>query len=245
MKATQLNVSWFSTGVSSAVATKLCSEELDLILYTHIEDQHIDTLRFLKDCEDWFGMPIEILTSKKAKSVTEACLNAGGKGYINGVAGASCTRTLKREVRQDWERTIGKQFKLTYFWGMDYTEQHRADKVRKSLFEYQHRFPLIEYKIGKNEAHEILKASGIKRPMMYDLGYHNNNCVGCVKGGIGYWNKIRKDFPDVFKQRAALERKIGASCINGVYLDELDPKQGRHQPPIIDECGLLCELQKI
>lgn len=31
---------------------------------------------------------------------------------------------------------------------------------------------------------------------MYDLGYANNNCIGCVKGGIGYWNKIRIDFPE-------------------------------------------------
>ncbi len=37
---------------------------------------------------------------------------------------------------------------------------------------------------------------------MYDLGYPNNNCIGCVKGGMGYWNKIRKDFPEVFQKRA-------------------------------------------
>ena len=32
---------------------------------------------------------------------------------------------------------------------------------------------------------------------MYDLGYPNNNCIGCIKGGMGYWNRIRKDFPDI------------------------------------------------
>ena len=25
---------------------------------------------------------------------------------------------------------------------------------------------------------------GIEIPVMYRLGYNNNNCVGCVKGGI-------------------------------------------------------------
>lgn len=58
---------------------------------------------------------------------------------------------------------------------------------------------------------------------MYDLGYPNNNCVGCVKGGMGYWNKIRVDFPEVFERRARQEREIGHSCIKGVFLDELDP----------------------
>ena len=76
------------------------------------------------------------------------------------------------------------------------------------MFEFQHRFPLLEHGISKEEAHQILKASGIKRPVMYDLGYQNNNCVGCVKGGMAYWNKIRKDFPEVFEARAKLERDI-------------------------------------
>ena len=42
---------------------------------------------------------------------------------------------------------------------------------------------------------------------MYDMGYPNNNCIGCVKGGMGYWNHIRKDFPEVFDSRAKLERE--------------------------------------
>jgi len=80
---------------------------------------------------------------------------------------------------------------------------------------------------------------------MYDAGYINNNCVGCVKGGMGYWNKIRIDFPDVFKMRSEMEKKIGASCIKGIFLDELDPKAGRMAKPIVGECGIFCESMKI
>ena len=80
---------------------------------------------------------------------------------------------------------------------------------------------------------------------MYDLGYNNNNCVGCVKGGMGYWNKIRIDFPDVFESRAKVERRIGGTCIKGVYLDELDPDRGRHTKPICEDCGIFCELIKL
>jgi len=106
----------------------------------------------------------------------------------------------------------------------------------------QHLFPLIDRSISKEHAHEILAASGIRRPAMYDLGYHNNNCVGCVKGGMGYWNKIRVDFPEVFAARAKMERIAGATCLNGIYLDELEPERGRHEPPIVGDCGILCEL---
>ena len=235
-------VSWFSAGVSSAVATRLAIDEIDEIIYTHIDDQHPDTLRFVRECGEWFGKPVTILQSD-AKSV-EGAIRKNGTCYIAGPGGAECTRALKRRVRQKWEQAHPSG-RLTYFWGMDANEAHRASRVLETLPEFQHRFPLIERKIGKVEAHEILRASGIRRPAMYELGYHNNNCVGCVKGGMGYWNKIRVDFPQVFEARAKLEREVGASCINGVFLDELDPSAGRREGPIVDECGLLCEVQAL
>lgn len=74
------------------------------------------------------------------------------------------------------------------------------------------------------------------------MGYQNNNCIGCVKGGMGYWNKIRKDFPDVFDRMAKLEREVGHSCISGIYLDELAPDRGNMSEEIIQDCGIMCYL---
>jgi hypothetical protein len=109
--------------------------------------------------------------------------------------------------------------------------------------DFQHRFPLIERGLSKQDAHGILARAGIKRPKMYDLGYHNNNCIGCVKGGKGYWNKIRVDFPDIFAARVKMERDIGRSCINGRFLDELEPNEGRHDAPISEDCGVFCWIE--
>ena len=100
-------ISWFSAGVSSAVATKLVINEIDRIIYTHIEDQHPDTLRFVRECEAWFGKPVEVLQSPY-KSVENACYGAGGRGYVNGPDGATCTKFLKRRVRIEWE--IAQEF---------------------------------------------------------------------------------------------------------------------------------------
>lgn len=231
---------WFSAGVSSAVAAKLVLPELAEIIYTHIDDQHEDTLRFLHDCEKkWFGRPITILQSQY--KTVEAAVEAGGSAFVNGPTGAICTRWLKRRVRQDWEAQYSMQT-MTYFWGLDVDEKDRADRLCETMPYQQHRFPLIEAGLTKAHAHGILAKAGIRRPMMYDLGFHNNNCIGCVKGGMGYWNMIRVVFPQVFASRAAMERRIGGSCINGTYLDELDPKRGRHEGPICPECGIACEL---
>ena len=237
-----MKVAWFSAGVSSAVATKLVCGELDKIIYIHIDDQHPDTMRFVQDCEKWFKKPITILQSPY--KCVENAVFAFGKGYIGGPRGAICTRLLKKRVRKEWELDYEK-IPIEYFWGMDIQEQNRVERLIESMPNQAHKFPLIEQNITKEEAHKILAASGIERPVMYKLGYRNNNCVGCVKGGMGYWNKIRIDFPEVFNQRAIMERKVGASCINGVFLDELDPQQGRDVEPICDECGILCEMMRI
>lgn len=240
----QYHVAWFSAGVSSAVATRLAINDIDEVFYIHIDDQHPDTMRFVLECEEWFGKPITILQSDY-KSVANAVKSAGGRGYVNGPAGAACTRFLKKRVRKEWEQRHIELHPLSYVWGMDANEVQRANRIRETMIEFNHSFPLIDRGINKDEAHKILNASGIKRPAMYELGYHNNNCIGCVKGGMGYWNKIRVDFPDVFASRARLEREVGASCIKGVYLDELDPERGRHGGPIVDDCGIMCESQAL
>lgn len=88
----------------------------------------------------------------------------------------------------------------------------------------------------------FLIALGVKRPVMYDMGYNNNNCIGCIKGGMGYWNKIRIDFPEVFESRAKLERDIGYSILKDCFLDELDPNRGRMSEEVMQDCNIFCYL---
>jgi len=229
-------VSWFSGGVSSFIACYLREDTLDEIVYIDIDDQHPDTIRFLKDCEEVLGKEITILKSPIAN--VENVVRKSK--FINSPYGAPCTKILKKKVRQEWEKKQSEV--ITYVWGYDSTEQHRAKRLAESMWEYEHVFPLIEHNLSKNEVHGLLFKLGVKRPAMYDMGYKNNNYVGCVKGGMGYWNKIRKDFLEVFESRAKLEREIGASCIKGVFLDELDQNRGRLENEIMSECGIMCEI---
>lgn len=229
-----MKVCWLSAGVSSTIAS-LIEPGIDECIYCHIEDQHEDTLRFLHDSEIAIGGKVTILQSRY-KSVSNVIETFR---YINGAAGAKCTEILKKRVRKEWE--YGKT-DLTYVWGFDWNERHRAERTVELMPEYKHKFPLIEKQLLKEDCHGILRMRGIRRPRMYDLGYRNNNCIGCVKGGMGYWNKIREDFPSVFAERARQERLIGHTCIEGVYLDELEPGRGKYQYEVMEECGIMCQL---
>ena len=66
-------------------------------------------------------------------------------------------------------------------------------------------------------------------------------------GCMGYWNRIRKDFPEVFESRAQLERLVGYSILKEsdgtpLYLDELDPNRGDMNTEIFPDCGIMCYL---
>lgn len=213
------------------------AKDIDKIIYTHVTNQHEDSLRFLHDCEELLGQKIEILQSDKYDSVDDVIEKTK---CINTAYGAPCTKWLKKQVRRDWEI---KNFEHhTYVWGFDVNEKARADRVVETMSDYDHEFPLIKNHLTKAECHGIADKLGLKRPAMYDLAYPNNNCIGCVNGGMGYWNKIRVDFPEVFERRAKQERMIGHSCIKGVFLDELEPDRGNMDTEIMEDCTISCQL---
>ena len=240
-KLKPLKVCWISAGVSSFIAGYLERDSIDKFIYIDVADQHPDSLRFIKDCEKLLGKPIEIAKSKYYTSVEDAC-RAKNRIKIPRTGYAPCTNWLKKAVRKEREYKHMFDYDITYVWGMDVEEKARAERLVEGMFEFNHQFPLIDRNISKQDAHGMCEMLGIKRPVMYDMGYKNNNCIGCVKGGMGYWNKIRVDFPEVFQSRAELERDLGMSILKECFLDELDPNRGRMTKEIPMDCNIFCQL---
>ena len=234
-------VCWFSCGATSAVACKLTllKDKEAEVAYIETGSHHSDNLRFLRDCEKWFGKKIIILRSPYYNDVLDVIKKIR---FINSPYGAACTTKLKTNVRQMFEYEHPEL--ETYVWGFECTphERERAVRMQNRYKSYKHEFPLIEKKLNKENCLGILAKEGIKLPEMYKLGYHNNNCIGCVKGGMGYWNRIRKDFPDAFKRMAEAEREIGHSCIKEYFLDELPKDAGRTEKFLEPVCGIFCGL---
>jgi len=187
------------------------------------------------------GIPVKTISdAKHSGSIYEVF---GKRGFFKNQHGAPCTMILKKNMRKNYQRLSDIQV-------LGYTseEQARIDRFIDSNNEVNGDFLLMNNNIGKQECLKRVTALGIDLPIMYRLGYANNNCVGCVKGGMGYWNGIRKDFPEVFTRMAKMERQIGFSINkdkNGsVYLDELKANRGNFKRDMPKDCGFTCESPK-
>lgn len=237
-------ICWFSYGAASAVATKLIlAENPDAeVVAIKLEQEHPDNERFAADCVRWFNHPITQLTSQKYNgSVTDVIRK---RKFIKGTNGAPCTLELKKNVRKAYQRHDD-----IHVFGYTHDEQGRVDRLLDGEPSLIIRSPLIEQQLSKEDCYALLSRAGIELPAMYRLGYNNNNCIGCVKGGMGYWNKIRKDFPATFDEFAKLEREIGHSINKReigdreavpVFLDELKPAEGDYTTEPDITCGIFC-----
>ena len=231
------HVVWFSCGAASAITAKIVlGEHPDAhLVYCDTGGEHEDNVRFRRDVERWLNKDVVVLRSDKYEDHFDVYRKTR---YINGTAGARCTAELKKVLRFRYQQPDDIQY-----FGYTVEEKGRASRFVESFPEVNARFPLMERGIKKKDCVGLLLNVGIEIPKMYKLGFNNNNCIGCCKGGKGYWNKVRKVFPAHFKEMAEIERDVGASCINGTFLDELDPKAGRHEDFII-ECDFVCQTME-
>lgn len=235
---------WFSCGDASAAAAKLSIErhgdKCEILYCDTFAYEHPDNRRFFDDVQQWLGREIKILGSHDFMDIYQVFDRTG---WLVGPGGARCTTELKKVPRKEYQRPDD-----LHVFGFTAEEGNRITKFfRENPVEFAE-FPLWEAGMTKDDCHAMVRDAGIELPAMYKLGYRNNNCIGCVKGGMGYWNKIRRDFPAHFDKMAAQERKMGHTILSDrrgvvrkrLFLDELDPSAGRYiaEPDI--ECGVLC-----
>lgn len=224
-------IAWFSCGAASAVAAYLVPESQ--LVYCDTGGEHQDNKRFLADVEAWLGKKVTILRNEKYSDHMDVVQR---ERYVNGPHGARCTVELKKVQRFKFQRADDIQI-----FGYTVEERDRAKRFCEAFPEVDARFPLIEKCMTKENCLGLIREVGIEIPQMYKLGFNNNNCIGCVKGGMGYWNHVRKHFPEAFSRMALIEREVGNSCIKGTFLDELEPTRGHDLKEPTISCDFVCQ----
>lgn len=203
-------ICWWSGGVTSAVACKIAIDLYGIencrFIFIDTKNEDDDTYRFLNDCEKWYGKEIETITAidTKYKSIKEVWRKHKSLNVANG---AICSSELKRSVREQWQKSNKYDFQV---FGFDLDEPKRVKGMVLNHQKAKPIFPLWLYGYTKKDCIRIIEESGIEAPKMYLLGFKNNNCfkTGCVQGGIGYWQKIQREFPEKFEAMADMEHEL-------------------------------------
>jgi len=248
----QRYVVWFSCGAASAVAAMLAVKKYGddcIVVYCDTsKNEHPDNERFLKDVERWIGKDIIRLKNPGYDDIYDVFNKTG---YLVGPKGARCTIELKKRVRQQFTKTGDIDiFGYTYDESIKITQSGltRVKDFENNNPEVLVEWILVDNEITKSDCYAIISEANIDLPIMYKLGYRNNNCIGCVKGGQGYWNKIRVDFPQVFqrmllqecKMKRTVNKRYRKKKREKLYLFNLDPNAGRYESEPDISCGITC-----
>jgi hypothetical protein len=233
-------VVWFSCGAASAVAAKLAVDKYGsrcVVVYCDtLATEHEDNLRFGYEVQKWIGREIEVIRSKKHATIDDVFMK---ERYMAGVAGAKCTTEMKKIPREQWQREDD-----VHIFGYTSEEKRRAATFEKHNPNLCVEWLLIEQGITKADCLRLLSEAKIALPVMYSLGFDHNNCIGCVKSASpGYWNRVRKLFPEVFERRVKQSRLLGVKLIKikkvRYFLDELKLEDDAPDDEI--DCGPVCQ----
>lgn len=235
-------ICWFSCGAASAVATKLVLRDNPdaIVAYCETGAEHPDNERFLRDCEKWFDKEVTRIQSEQYASTWDVWEK---RRYLAGINGAPCTSELKFIPRLNFQLPSDTHvFGYTY----DKSDRNRATRMLETYPDMKQKHPLIEWGLDKQNCLAMIMNAGINPPVMYELGFQNNNCIPCVKAtSPAYWALVRKQFPTEFNRMANLSRELGARLtrIKGerAFIDEI-PEDQPTKDPIAPACDFLCQF---
>lgn len=201
-------ICWWSGGVTSAVACwlaiRLFGKENVKIIFMDTRNEDESTYCFFRACEKWYGVNIGVLSNPKYESIQEVWYKYLSLNVANG---AICSSELKRDLRRKYENN--NMFSYQVF-GFDIDEVRRVKGMVANNGKTNPIFPLLLFGYSKKDCIDILIQNGIDPPRTYELGFNNNNCfkTGCIQGGIGYWQKMQREFPEKFLAMAKVEHEL-------------------------------------
>lgn len=231
---------WYSGGIASAVAAWFAVRsfrEEKRIVRIWIADEVVsddldDALRRVT------GEDIIVIASAIYKSVDDV---ARKKRFVRSNYGAPCTSHLKRDVRLYVEKFIENEIPIRrQVFGFTEEERRRAERLQALMPEYELVFPLIEKNLTKADCLELARRH-LAVPVLYQLGFRNNNCIGCVKSSsVSYWRRVRKYFPEMFQKRMELQKDLGFWFIPDLDVDADKEREEREKGG--EGCSLFCAI---
>lgn len=240
-------VVWFSNGAASAIAwqetLRRYGSYCDVRAVNNpVAEEDEDNLRFGADVSKWLGRPIESAINPNYPAASAVDVWEKRKAMVFPL-GAPCTVHLKKGARQHYERNNRVDWHV-----LGFAVEEKGRYNRFVLTERSNVLPvLIDAGLTRQDCYDRLVSAGINPPRVYEEGYPNANCIGCVKAtSPTYWNLVRQTRPHVFAERADQSRRLGARLVRykgkRIFLDDLPADaKGRPLHNMSVECGIFCE----
>lgn len=177
---------------------------------TRIEDE--DLYRFLDDSAAQIGLPLVRITDGRTPFQVFR-----DERFLGNSLTAPCSKILKQRMLDKWDEDNLTPENAVLHFGLDWTEFHRLERLRKKKPEWQCEAYLTEAPyLTKQDMLSWMRREGLKPPRLYGFGFHHNNCGGgCVRSGKAQFALLLKTFPQRYLEwerneeetRAFLERQ--------------------------------------
>lgn len=166
------------------------------------------------------------------------------RGDKPGILKRQCTGDFKINVIQREIRRLREKQNVIQWIGISRDEAHRMKPARLSYIE--HRWPLIEIGMTRNDCLDWMEINGYNRPP-------RSSCVFCPYHSDTEWQNLKDNEPDEFQKAVEYERKLQLSLmqtrLTGVpylhrscsSLDDVDFSDKSDQPSLFgNECEGVC-----
>jgi 3'-phosphoadenosine 5'-phosphosulfate sulfotransferase (PAPS reductase)/FAD synthetase len=197
----------YSGGKGSwAAAKQLDPDAKTVLLFADTNGEHPDLYRFLLESADNIGCPLIVLDNA-GRTIWDVFRK---ERMIGNTRLSVCSRALKQKPAREWLAKHGSPGTTKVVVGIDWTESHRLEAIKRSYAPFEVVAPLCEPGAWSKERVDAeLEAAGIAQPELYAQGFPHNNCAGaCVRAGQGQWALLLKHNPERYAQEEREENSL-------------------------------------
>jgi hypothetical protein len=185
-----------SWGAARAAVRRVGAENVTLLFAdTLIEDD--DLYRFIDEVRTQDSVLAGVRFVRLADGRTPWQVFRDVK-FIGNTRADPCSMILKRDLLRKWiEEHVDPEDALIVL-GIDWTEIERFDRAVPRWEPYTLWAPLCDdHSVSKDDLLLELKAEGIARPRLYEMGFPHNNCGGfCIKAGQAHFKLLLEKLPE-------------------------------------------------
>ena len=211
---------------------------LDHVVFADTGDEMPETYDYLKHMKKFcikHEVSFLIVKVRRGDSLSDRCLK---RRVIPSQIWRWCTRDMKIHPVHAFYRSLKSQ--VYQYMGIGYDEVRRMKDLKVDYV--TNIYPLIDYKMGRNECIELIKDTGLPVPI-------KSGCFFCPFNNVQRWAEIYEKHPDLYRFAMKIEENgkhlPRQTLVQGGYtLRELEKSmKKRNQLPIIQidsPCGSEC-----